>query len=640
MDKHLDTASHFAVLVGIDFYKDAPLRGCVRDVQEIAKYLNRVRPAAQVHTLTATSPSDTISSLPVEDPAFWPTYENFMSKVHQVSSIAKPGDFVHIHYSGHGTKTEPSGDLALDLLGDVQGTGVRYLHGNEFAILLRDLVSKKLQVSVVLDCCFSGGVSRNDSSIRYLDYDVKTDAAYPAAVLQGVDTGARAGHSRYRDVSMQPNWLVDPDGYTILTACGPYERAREIQIAEGRRHGALSYFLLRTFAGSGGIGNRQRHIYHQLCARFKQAWPQQNPMFYGNKDKYFFSHSNSDARAIPIQAVKKGGKFQLQAGRAQGIGEGDEFAIYPSDHMDTASSSIKGSLTATVTHTKAFQSTLEVLNSTIVGTQTWWTAVALTRKRLNEYPIRVTKTIPSRDEWSAALRERSLHAVDEDEHPFAFIVTVEDNRYKLLDESGHGITNIPVMLQAETTSDQVCDVIQHLAKFKMVRNLIKDAPVNPFSESFSIILVTSSGDTHHPGDSVQVDHHHIVTLVAENVGNRELYVYIYDMGPSWQIENILRGSHYVLPPRNGSQTYQGTARKTWKLRMQVPEAMREEGLRHCNDTIMVFVTSQLTSFDSLELPKLNELVKRGASDGVHRRGNEVLSEDWACLCFPIGIHMD
>ncbi|KZL71178.1 caspase domain-containing protein [Colletotrichum tofieldiae] len=636
MDEQPNAANHFAVLIGVDFYKEAPLKGCVRDVQEIAKYLKRVQPATQVHTFTASSPSDEKSYMPVEDPSSWPTYENVMAKVHEVASIAKPGDFLHIHYSGHGTRTEPSKDLALDLLGDMQGSGIRYLHGLELALLLRDLVDKKVEVSLVLDCCFSGGVSRDDSSVRYLDYDPGTDAAFPSTTVHSLGNEGEGGHSGYRDGTMRPNWLVDPGGYTILTACGPHERAREIQLADGKRHGALSYFLLRTFTGSGGIGNRQRHIYHQLCARFKEAWPQQNPMFYGNKDKCFFSRKISGALAIPIQAVRtREGKLQLQAGSAQGVCDGDQFAIYPYGSIGNALTSGQDPLTATATHTQALQSTLEALDSKSMGAQTWWTAVALTRKRLDKYPVRLAKDTPLRDDWLAAMMERSLHAIDQDESPFSFNVIAKDNEYKLFNESNHEITQIPVMLQAQTTPGQVCDVIQHLAKFNMVKDLTNETPDNSYNESFSITLVSSSGHTYNPGSLVQVDHDHIVTLVAENMGDTELYVYVYDMGPRWQIESILHGNHYVLPPRNKDGAFQGAARKTWKLRMQVPEEMREKGQQDCNDTILVFVTSQLTSFDSLELPKLNQSIGEKVSDGGYRGGNVISSEDWGCLSFSI-----
>ncbi|KAF6793796.1 caspase domain-containing protein [Colletotrichum sojae] len=636
MDDRRESVNYFAILVGIDFYKEAPLKGCVRDVQEIAKYLKRAQPGAQIHTFTASPPGDTGSSLPAEDPSLWPTFENIIPKIQEVASIATPGDYIHIHYSGHGTRTEPLGDLALDLLGDVQKTGVRYLRGVEFALLLRDLVVKKLHVSLVLDCCFSGGVSRDDSSVRYLHYDPSTDAEYPATVpcSEGKETP-----SSHRDVSMRDNWLVDPNGYTIMTACGPHERAREIRLPNGERHGALSYFLLRTLTGFGGLGRKQGYIYRHLCARFKKYWPQQNPMLYGNRDKCFFSNSFSEAQVISIQAINRNdGTFQLQAGQAQGICNGDRFAITPYDSMENTFAASQGSCVATVTCAGALQSTLEVLSPTTMGTQTWWTAVALTRNYLNKYPVRVPRDTTFREELVAALKERSLCAV-EDKSPFAFAVRSKGNQYEISDQLTNKTVDVLAMAHVRTAPDQVCDVIQHLAKFTMVKDLANDTPRNSFQKSLNISLVGPSGDTFSSGSSVRVDHRDLVTLIAENMGDRELYIYIFDLGPDWQVENIFQASHDVVPRSQKDQTSRGTARKTWKLRMEVPTEMTDKGQLYCNDAIVVFVTAQLTSFDLLELPKLNESATRIATDGIRRGGDGLLSEEWACFYFSVVTHV-
>ena len=63
---------------------------------------------------------------------------------------------MYIHFSGHGTRNEETGDLSLVLLGEV--SGIRYLSGRELAALVDKMVKKRLHITLVLDCCFSGGV--------------------------------------------------------------------------------------------------------------------------------------------------------------------------------------------------------------------------------------------------------------------------------------------------------------------------------------------------------------------------------------------------------------------------------------------------------------------------------------------------
>ncbi|KAK1838701.1 caspase domain-containing protein [Colletotrichum chrysophilum] len=294
---------------------------------------------------------------------------------------------------------------------------------------------------------------------------------------------------------------------------------------------------------------------------------------------------------------------------------------------------------ATVTCAGALQSTLEVINPTTIGTQTWWTAVALTRNYLNQYPVQVPRDTPFRGELVAALRERSLCAVEEDESPFAFAVRSKGNHYEISDKSSNETVDVPAMAHVRATADQVCDVIQHLAKFTMVKDFANDTPRNSFQKSFNISLVGPSGGTFYSGSSMQVDHRDLVTLIAENTGDRELYIYIFDLGPEWQVENIFQANHDVVPQPQKDQTSRGTARKTWKLRMEVPTEMTDKGQLHCNDAIVVFVTAQLASFDLLELPKLNKPATRIATDGTRRGGDRLLSEEWACFYFSIITHV-
>jgi hypothetical protein len=103
------------------------------------------------------------------------------------------------------------------------------------------MVDKNLTVTVMLDCCFSSSVLRNDSSVRYLDYSSQIDVAHPPKPGEIISSESPLKHSTYRDVSLRPNWLVNPDGYTIITACGPTESSGERRVGE-QVHGLLSYF--------------------------------------------------------------------------------------------------------------------------------------------------------------------------------------------------------------------------------------------------------------------------------------------------------------------------------------------------------------------------------------------------------------
>jgi len=674
MEQHA-IATHYAILIGINAYPESPMKGCVRDVQEIKKHLEKMPNPVHIQMFTASPTEDSYSSRPAEDPELWPTYDNVTSSLKKMTSLAKPGDFVYIHYSGHGTTITPSGessnrstrDLALVLLEVTDRTNMRYLRGLELAYLLRDIVEKSLTVTLVLDCCFSGSVVRKDSLVRYLGYNPKIDVAYPPNPSQSLSPKAKASRPAYRDASMRPNWLVNPDGYIILTACGPTEIAKELILNKnGQRHGALSYFLLRTFAKLGGVGGKQQHIYHHLCARFRETREKrknkQNPMFYGNKNLCFFGPASPEAHPTPIPIIKKpDGSIQLEAGQAHGIYDRDQFAVYPLDSAIDDSASNQTPVITTVTHVRGLTSDMEILDTPSRHVETGWMATALTYFSLRRFPIRLERGLPCPSEWTTALQERpSLEVYDSNNVkpgcPFSFYIALNgDNGYEIRDETNQGIVNLATTTEhQEGNASHVLDIMVHLARFKLVKNLTNTLladPAHPFRKSFTVQLVNPAGNVFypgclqggwfHPGCShpecvVEVEDGEKLELVVENKekeGGNALHLHLYSMGHCWEIENILRGNHEVIPHKESSQSTTREWRK--KLKMTISPETKEKGQSQYEDIIKVILTIQSTSFMSLELPELVTPIKGGKTTKPRGEGGGRLSDDWAALNFRI-----
>jgi hypothetical protein len=120
-------------------------------------------------------------------------------------------------------------------------------------------------------------------------------------------------------------------------------------------------------------------------------------------------------------------------------------------------------------------------------------------------------------------------------------------------------------------------------------------------------------------------------LVIKNRGANAFYAAVFDLGPSWQVENIFKGSFSVVTPRNDRERFVGTRRI--KLRMRVPDNMKEQGHGSCEDVVKVLVTSRPTSFDLLELPRLGEPAKVKEPERMDRV--DASPEDWAAMNFYI-----
>lgn len=636
-----DIITHHAILIGIDAYPDRPLTSCVNDIQEIKNYLERALNPVHIQMFRAPTSTNLELSNPVQGSVLWPTRDNVISAFKETVSLAKAGDFVYIHYSGHGTRSpaEPreefsnmfTGNLALVLLDEEEENGMRYLWGWDLAHWLKAMVDKGLVVTLVLDCCFSATVYRDDDpTIRFLPYDAEIDSKDPLSLAKSPEFGA--DRPANRDASMQLNWLINPDGYAILVACGPDEFARGL-IANGQKYGALSHFLLKTFTECGGLEKKHKNIYHHLCARFRKSRQQQNPVLYGNGDQGFFGNINSGIGINPIAIVERDhGSLQLQAGQAHGVCNIDRFTLRPlgSDGEPVI---------AEVTDTRALTSDLKLSDTASVCDRTGWIAEPHARASYGQFPIQLASSLPHQDEWLAALNTRSLDAhTDIDEHPYALHALLNSyEEYEILDNPDHKIINLPTMSHDQTDVSSICDILEHLVRYNLVRALANEIPANAFMESFKVQIISRSGEIFDQECVVEVeqgeDGGFMFELQVENKGSQNLYVFVYDMGPCWQVQNILRASYEVIPPQNIHEGFEGMFRK--KLRTIVPPEMREKGDRHCQDIIKVFVTSKPTSFDLLELPKLGESARRDTTSGRTGREDSDVPEEWAALNFPI-----
>jgi hypothetical protein len=653
MDKEHVVITHHAVLIGINSYPEKPLKGCVQDVQAIKEYLNEMPISIGIQIFTATQTEDPNSCRPSEDAQLWPTYNNVKSGLEKIISKAKLGGFVYIHYSGHGTRMEPShestnqytGDLALNLLEGVNGSDIRYLRGLELANLIGEMVTKRLMVTLALDCCFSGGISRHDDpyGVRSLPYNSEVDATYP---IHYENLSHQADGLAFRNISMLPSWLINPDGYTILTACGPHEVAREVKFEDGQRHGALSYLLLRTLIKLSGSGKAQLEIYQHVRATFRKSCPGQNPILYGNKDLYFFGPLKPEVDCSTIPIVKGNtSNLILQAGQAHGVCNGDVFEVFPffPTEVELGTTQEKP-LVALVIKVNPLMSELELMNQepSLTRIRTGWNAKALTRFSLQRYPIQLSPSLPDLHQWVEASKARSsldVHFTDIYKYPFSFHVALDGcGEHEIRDESNKKILEFSTIKHGHRRdAGEILGIVGRLAWFGYVRDITNQASAAGFQESFTIRLINSSKRIFGAGQVIEVRDKEVVELKVQNKGVNALYLHIYNLGPQWHIENIFRGTYEVIPARDLERGFSGMTRR--KLKMVVPFEMVDKGYEQCEDTIKIFITAKPTTFASLEMPKIAESAKTNPSaisspitDPRSSGGGEEL-EDWVVLDF-------
>ncbi|PBK65059.1 hypothetical protein ARMSODRAFT_917772, partial [Armillaria solidipes] len=160
------SASRFwAILIGIDGYQSSPLRGCVSDAISMEKFLIEVLGVPKNRIQTLHGPqihTSDVSTLP-----------NRANIIRMLRSLAgnpdiETGDNIIIYYSGHGTTVSIAGAGSIEALCpmdrdmlDENGVTIPDISDREFNSILTQISrSKGHRITVILDCCHAGSITR------------------------------------------------------------------------------------------------------------------------------------------------------------------------------------------------------------------------------------------------------------------------------------------------------------------------------------------------------------------------------------------------------------------------------------------------------------------------------------------------
>ena len=534
---------------------------------------------------------------------------------------------MYIHFSGHGTTETPS-SVALVLFDESKGSCC--LRGKDLANFLKNMVEAGLVVTLVLDCCFSGGVLRNDDRIRTIDYRQTMDqscAPEPTADIQTLS-------EPIRDANLLPDWIVNPRGYSILSACGEQEIAKELTV-NGKKRGALSYFLIRALSSlrRKRVAITRQSLYEHLCVMFHAYWPSQTPMLFGNAKMVFlrFTTSKKYGTFTPVYREKVHNGLRLEAGSAHGVNNGDEYALYPFATAEDGLNDVKRApVRFKVGEVGGFTSELICCDSStsmaMDKVETGWKAKRLTQVSPRKIPVR----LPCRDfdniSEGPPLRLWAKHQVGES-YVFNATVNDEEETYEILDASDQNIPHLPkISRHRKTATTEVRHILDHLTTFKYFEGIQNRIPQPEFENSFKIDVKMELKDKTHltieKGGFIHVDDGDKLVLSLQNLGSQSLYLALFDLGPSWEICSLLqkegKGDFKVISPKGLER--KGEAVIKWN--MSVPKSHQPDGF--CEDVMKIFVTNRSTSFTHFKLPKLSASLED--IDETTRGSHTLLSE--------------
>jgi hypothetical protein len=367
---NVEDSNLYAILIGIDFYFPnslySSLGGCVRDISHVEDFLIRkIKGIFSNNILKLTcSEKKENTGKPTESEEKWPTYENMVNAFNLVTEKAKSGDQVYIHYSGHGGRVKT---LLTDIKGsngfdetivptDIGNPKSRHLRDIEIAALLRRMLDKKLIVTLVIDSCHSGGLTRGRGGavVRGRNEEDKTSRPQDSLVASkeelehiwkdlssysyisktsGITTRRPTVTDELKSMTRgisASGWLPQPQGYVLLAACRPSESAYEYAFEGDERNGALTYWFLKSFEQMDK-GLTYKIIHDRIVTKVHGQFPLQTPMLEGEGDREVFG-TNKIRQVYAVSVMKvdiSNNRILLNTGQAQGIKKSTRFAIYP-----------------------------------------------------------------------------------------------------------------------------------------------------------------------------------------------------------------------------------------------------------------------------------------------------------------------
>lgn len=655
-DKTLET--HFyALLIGINCYLPnklpdggtyQSLKGCVRDINLIEGFLKGELhiPSTHILKLTSTVSQDDLSK-PIESGDQLPTRQNIVNSFYKLGSMVPSGSLVYIHYSGHGGRAktlfpDAKGEDGIDeglVPTDIGTPDGQYIRDLELAKILQEFESKGLLVTLVLDCCHSGGATRGEEvGIRGIesidDKPLLPDQELIAPLETLVSTWKSLSPEGTR--SLKAGGVPAPQGCVVLAACRQHESAYEYAFNREtkERNGALTYWLVDTLRQQIP-GQNYKDLYNRIHAKVHSQFRQQTPILIGAETRTVFGNELAEglyaATVLQVKEDKSTGEPQveLSVGQAYGIGKGAEFAIYPGGTRNL---------------TKANQIAIALLSER-GATESWCKLTPIEGKELKVEPgdlavltspqVDLVRQVALIQEWEIAtgvldrlkaafsnngwveLADESPDEEDADEIAYQVVVS-GDGEYMICDRTGMPLKEIPYLsINAPDAAATLVKQLIHLAKFHATEELENTDKSSSLAGRLAVEWLGTS-DTYTSGDKIPpksrmnpfpdstkpaVKRGEYIFLKIQNNSSHALNIVVLDLASDWSIEQIFPGkgeNFYTLDEENN--------------KVVIPIPAGETG----EDIVKVLATLGPVDFRWLELPQMGEEIKgRSATRAVN-----------------------
>ena len=302
------------------------------------------------------------------------TRDTVISGFREHLASRRSGDVALFAYSGHGSEEpapaavadlEPSGRIQTIMLQDcgrrIDGKLRRALADKELSLLIAEVAASGAHVVTILDCCHSGGGTR-DPYARPRAWTPRPAEAAPAERDIVAALAAERASSEFIAGALE-HWRAPRPPHVALAACRSDETAKEHRVGDVNR-GAFSVALLDALDVLGS-----RTTYRSLLAtvrsRVERTADEQRPELFpldvgGVADALFLDGAVRPV-APSFTVTRQGAGWEVDAGVVHGLRDpvGDEsFVLACSEDDGTAVGMVR------VTHVEVGRSAVEPVDWT------------------------------------------------------------------------------------------------------------------------------------------------------------------------------------------------------------------------------------------------------------------------------------
>ena len=628
----------YALLAGINDYQGRvnSLNGCVDDIRGFQEFLE------------GRVDKDYRRILPLINGDA--TRENIINGFTGHLAGAGEDDVAIFYFSGHGSyetveqrywHLEPTGRNQTIVCADSRRPGIPDLADKELNELIGVVAASGPHVLVVLDCCHSGGGTRDPAT---LPADVRARLAPPVEKPRAVETYLpgvqRAMTTAARDSGSAADAAIgDAPRHVALSACESSQLSVELPLGSGYR-GVFSAMLQRALAALGP-GTTYRDLLGAASAGVRDRVAGQDPVGYAAQpddlDQPLFGGAVQMRRSsITLEHYR--GAWWIDAGTVHGIQppQGDEATVLAALSRRDPDTPAPGG-ERPLGHARVTD--VELARSRVAAGDGWQPDPELRYAAvLVDVPL-PPATVQLRGDTAAAALVRAQLAGSPHIREGTGDPGIAGDRFLVLAEPG-ALTvaradGTPLATPVPATPDGARTVaarLEHLTRWHLIKRL--DNPVSTIAGQVAIEIVPAErseqpplpgqrepltagkdGCLHLPYRETPAGWQHpYVFIYLRNNSDRNLYCALLDMTDRFRCHSRLFPGD-LIPAGRTAVAYEGRA-----IDISVPQQRLDAGGTEVYDWLKLIAAEQRFASDAYELPNLDGFITpRSATRGLGSR---------------------